>query len=141
MCEAVKYKNSGNCKITRHASSLLRQVSADVYVWCRGTGSVIVRELYIAGNCQEILRTSLLLFNNMWLDFAKHIIAFWAKEKMLVAQQQTLICHQIILLMTMRKTGNIGQWTKARCWQYNQTISAFLHKWSKGANNYRGAAA
>jgi len=47
-----------------------------------------------------------------------------------------LICHQIILSMTMRKTGNTGQWKDARCWHYNQTIATFLHKWSKGANNY-----
>jgi len=65
-CEAVKYKSSGKCKITHHISSLGRQVSVGVYVWCRGTCSVIVRELHIAGNGQEILRTSLLLFNNMW---------------------------------------------------------------------------
>lgn len=100
-------------------------MSVDVYAWCRGTGSVIVRERYIAGNCHKILRTSLLLFNNMWLDFAKHIIASWAKQKMLVKLQHTLICHQITLSMTMRKTGNVGQWKDARYWLYNQTIVTF----------------
>jgi hypothetical protein len=62
ICEAIKY---GAQEIAKSHIISSRQASVGVYVSCRGTGSVIVRETYSARNCQQTLRTSLLLFSNM----------------------------------------------------------------------------
>ena len=90
------------CQITQHVASYQGHHRLGC-AWCEQIGSLLTTELWFARKCQQILKKSLLLYNNKWLDFRKRTITSLAEQKIRTKCHCTFIYHPVTLPMTMGK--------------------------------------